>query len=296
MMESEPTPGVLFVGLATVDVLYGVDGVPGPNSKVAALWQEVCAGGPATNAAIACAHLGTRATLATAVGRHPLGAIIRDDLARHGVDLVDLAQDLDLAPPVSAVLIDGRSGDRAVVSANAAVWPPSLLPVPDVAFDGVRLVLADGHHMLTAIETARRARASGLLTIMDGGSWKPGTEALLPHVEIAICSADFLPPGCSTPVDVAASLRAAGVRAIAITRGPDPVLCWEGEDATSLPVPSVEVADTLGAGDILHGAFCAYLTQARGRFRPALAAAVTEASRSCTSRGTRTWMERSASR
>ncbi len=284
-------PRVLFVGLATIDVLYGVDGVPGPNQKIVASWQDAYAGGPATNAAIACAHLGARCTLAAAVGAHPLGALVRDEMARRGIALVDLASALHTAPPVSSVLVDERTGSRAVVSANASVWPPRLAQVPDAMFEGIRVLLVDGHHLSTAIDAARRARARGITTVMDGGSWKPGTEELVAYVDIAICSADFQPPGCTSPSAVDALLREGGVGATAITRGPDPVLCWEGASATSIAVPRVRVVDTLGAGDVLHGAFCYYVAAAGGRFLPALQAAVAVASRSCAHRGTRAWME-----
>jgi sugar/nucleoside kinase (ribokinase family) len=282
---------VLFVGLSTLDVLYGVDRVPGANEKVVATWQDVCAGGPATNAAIACAHLGARTTLATAVGTHPSGAMLRSDLALRGVTLVDLAPGLDIAPPVSSVFIDGRTGDRAVVSTNASAWPPHLAPVDEAAFEHVGVLLVDGHHLYAAIQAARRAREAGITTVMDGGSWKPGLEGLLPHIDVAVCSADFRPPDSDGPEAVAALLRGYGVRALAITRGAEPVLCWEGERACSVPVPAVQVADTLGAGDVLHGAFCYHLAAAPDRFLWALEAAVAVASHSCTYRGTRAWMD-----
>ena len=284
-------PGVLFVGLSTVDVLYGVEGVPGANEKVVAAWQDLCAGGPATNAALACAHLGTRTTLATAVGTHPFAAIVGGDLARRGVALVDLASGLEIAPPVSSVLIDVQTGDRAVVSTNAAAWPRQLAPIPEAAFEDVRVLLVDGHHLESAIQAARRARQSGITTVMDGGSWKPGLPDLLAHIDIAVCSADFQPPGCEGPDTVAAFLARHGVRATAISRGAEAILCWDGRHVTSVPVPTVRVVDTLGAGDVLHGAFCHYLAAAPGRFLDAIEAAGAIASRSCAHRGARAWMD-----
>ena len=62
----------IFVGLSTIDVVYRVNRFPTPNSKVAAQSQDVFVGGPATNAAIAFAHLGGKPALVTAAGRHAL--------------------------------------------------------------------------------------------------------------------------------------------------------------------------------------------------------------------------------
>jgi sugar/nucleoside kinase (ribokinase family) len=60
-------------------------------------------------------------------------------------------------------------------------------------------------------------------------------------------------------------------------------------------VPAVHVVDTLGAGDVLHGALTHALA-GQGVLTPegfteALRAAATVASRACASFGTRAWME-----
>jgi sugar/nucleoside kinase (ribokinase family) len=51
--------------------------------------------------------------------------------------------------------------------------------------------------------------------------------------------------------------------------------------------------DTLGAGDILHGAFCYYSSLGQV-FQEALTNAVRVASESCRFRGTREWMNQDA--
>ena len=66
----------IFVGLSTVDIVYRVDEFPLANRKIAAQSQDVFAGGPATNAALAFSHLGGDATLVASsdgiqFGHHP---------------------------------------------------------------------------------------------------------------------------------------------------------------------------------------------------------------------------------
>ena len=57
-----------------------------------------------------------------------------------------------------------------------------------------------------------------------------------------------------------------------------------------LEVPQIETSiDTLGAGDIFHGAFCHYILQEN--FKNALIAAAKIASHSCQFFGTRQWMQ-----
>ena len=88
-----PAPArVIFAGLATYDVIQRVQRLPLPDEKVAALSFLTAAGGPAANAAVACAHLGARPTLVTALPLHPISSLIADDLLGCGV-VVELADD-----------------------------------------------------------------------------------------------------------------------------------------------------------------------------------------------------------
>ncbi|MDX3094346.1 PfkB family carbohydrate kinase [Streptomyces sp. ME02-6991-2B] len=284
----------LFVGLCTLDVVTLVDHVPAPNEKLTARAQTVAAGGPATGAAATFAHLGGEAVLLTAFGGHPLAGTIDADLAALGVDVINLTADSPEPPAVSAILVTAGTGDRAVASTNAApgaaVSPPGDL---SVLVGDADVVLVDAHHPALAVPAARLARAAGVPTLLDAGSWRPATPALLPYVDVAVCSADFRPPGTATPAEVLAFLRDAGVRWTAVTRGPAPIIRPDGQ----IPVPAItSVVDTLGAGDVLHGALAHHLAAhvttrlTPSGFDAALHRAATIASRSCATFGTRAWM------
>ena len=64
----------------------------------------------------------------------------------------------------------------------------------DVGTQGVRAVLVDGHHLSVAVPLAAAARARGIPVLADGGSWKPGLDTLLGHVDVLVASADFRSP------------------------------------------------------------------------------------------------------
>ena len=273
---------------------------PAANAKIAAKSQSVYAGGPATNAAIACAHLGSgvkggKATLVTAVGRNALAGLIREELARYSVELVDLDPDCDGVPAISSVCVD-KAGNRNVVSPNAVNVPVPAARVDRSLVEQARILMVDGHHMQACQAWAAAARACRTPVVFDGGSWKEGTEELLKSVNTAICSADLMPPGCGGADDVMRFLKDAGVRKIAISNGAAPIRILAGESAATVPVPHVEVIDTMGAGDILHGAYCYYASMegegGRG-FIDALTEAARIASESCRYAGTREWMKHS---
>jgi sugar/nucleoside kinase (ribokinase family) len=288
-------PKALFVGLCTLDVIQSVDHVPAPNEKLTALRQTVAAGGPATNAAAAFSHLGGAATLLTGIGSHPLTAGITADLARLGVPTVDLDAASTASPTVSSILVTAATGERAVASTDSAgssLRPPGDLDRLVADADVVEL---DGHHMDVALDAARLARASKTLTLFDGGSWKERTGELLPLVDVAVCSADFRLPGTTTAQSVLDHLTAQGVRWAAVSRGDAPIL-WAGRGCGGeIDVPAADVVDTLGAGDVLHGALAFHLARHAARldaavFAEALRQAARVATRACTTFGTRAWM------
>ncbi len=109
---------MLCVGLATLDVIQSVEEPPAPNQKVVALDSVVAAGGPATNAAVAAAHLGATVTLVTALAHSPIADIIRSDLAACSVT-VHTAH-TDAAPVVASILVSRGNGDRAIVSPTSS--------------------------------------------------------------------------------------------------------------------------------------------------------------------------------
>jgi sugar/nucleoside kinase (ribokinase family) len=279
----------IFVGLSTIDIVYGVDEFPAANTKIAARSQNLFVGGPATNAAVAFAHFGGQAALVTAVGRNALAIGIREELQKFSIQLADLHPDFEGIPVLSSVTVD-RNGNRSVVSANAMRVPTPPAEVDRSQCEQARIVLVDGHYMQACQAWAEAARARGTPVVLDGGSWKEGTEELLKSVHTAICSADFLPPGCASRSEVIEFLKNRGVANIAITDGAEPIQFASAHSSGTIRVPQVEAADTMGAGDIFHGAYCYFASSGFG-FIEALAEAAKIASESCRYAGTREWMK-----
>lgn len=279
----------LFVGLTTLDLIYQVMEPPQPNQKLVALDYTVSAGGPATNAAVAFGALGGRASLLSVVGCHPMTQLIKADLQQCGVSLRDLDPAWVESPSVSSIIVTKATGDRAVISINAVKLQATAAQIPANILQGVDIVLLDGHQIPVGSAIAQQANVRNIPVVLDGGSWKPGLETVLPLVNYAICSANFHPPDCTTQADVVAYLTDSGIAHIAITQGEQPI--WYGDHAAigTIPVPKIQPVDTLGAGDIFHGAFCYFILQTN--FVEALEKAAEVAARSCLSFGTRQWMK-----
>lgn len=290
------TARILCVGLATLDVVQLVERLPGANEKVVALDSITAAGGPAANAAVAAAHLGSDVVLLTALAEHPVSDIIRSDLTACGVTVRAVAAD---APPVVAsILVTAGTGDRAVVSPTSSAsgaTPPSLSAGEiDELLDGVDAVHLDGYHPSLALPIASAARERGIPVLLDAGSFKPHTNDVLKQVDIAVVSGDFAPPMVqSDPVSVLTYLVDHGPTFAAITRGAHGIVFRAPHTRGSVPVEPVPVADTLGAGDFFHGALAVAIAQAgrsEQRFPHQLAWASRVAGASLDSFGTRRWL------
>lgn len=80
-----------------------------------------------------------------------------------------------------------------------------------------------------------------------------------------------------------------GVAHVAITHGEQPIHYRSPHQTEWLEVPAIAAVDTLGAGDIFHGAFCHAILQQD--FPAALAIAAQVAAQACQSFGTRRWLE-----
>jgi sugar/nucleoside kinase (ribokinase family) len=287
----------LFVGLTTLDLIYGVPHLPQSNEKQVATDLAIAAGGPATNAAVTFRHLGNRAKLLSAIGQHPLTGLVRADLETQKVELLDLAPERMDPPPLSSILVtegtgEGRSptrGQRAVVSRNAINLQVGVSQIPPHVLEGVDIVLIDGHQLEVSVAIAQAAQQQNIPVVLDGGSWKLGLEKVLPFVDYAVCSANFLPPRCVGQGEWVEYLRAISSPAIAITQGGAPILYLTQTQIGEIPVPNIQPIDTLGAGDIFHGAFCHWILHTD--FVAALAQASEVAALACQSFGTRQWLE-----
>lgn len=240
------------MGLATLDLVQRVGERPGANEKVVARRSDIATGGPAAVAAVTFSALGGRGVLLSALGPGPVGRLAAGELGGTGVRIVDAwTAGADLS--ISAITVLDGTGQRSVVSRNAedliAVVPrdlPALIKDTDV-------VLIDGHHPELAVAAARCAQKAGIPVVLDCGSPKPVYTELVPLADTVVCSASFA--GAPEHADaVVAALLAGGARLVAITAGAAPVRWRTREAAGAVEVPQVAVRDTLGAGDVLHGA------------------------------------------
>jgi len=281
----------LFIGMSTLDLIYLTENMPEANQKIVALDQSISAGGPATNAAVTFNHLGNKANLLTIIGNHPISNLISQDLEQLSLNIIDLEKNRKETPPVASIIVTKSTGDRAVISINATKFQARKEQLSKDILKNIAIVLIDGHQMEISAEIARQAKAKNIPVVIDGGSWKKDFDTVLPHVDYAVCSSDFYPPNCRDRAAVFNYLEKFNIPHIAITNGAKAIAYLSRGERGEITIPLVpDIVDTLGAGDIFHGAFCHYILQ--HNFKQALTESAKIASQSCQFFGTRKWLEK----
>ena len=279
----------LFIGLTTLDFIYLSNFYPQANQKVVAEDYLTVAGGPATNAAVAFSYFGNQGQLLTVLGQHPLSHLIASDLENYSIEIIDLIPKQLASPPVSSIIVTSDTGERSVISINALKSQGNKSQIPENILNEIDIILIDGHQIEVSLALVEVAKNKEIPIVIDGGSWKSGLEQVLLFADYVICSANFYPPQCLNSQDVFDFLQTMGISYIAVTQGEKPIQYLDQGKIFTLLVPSIPVVDTLGAGDIFHGAFCHYILQ--NNFSFALSQAAKIASKSCQFFGTRSWLK-----
>ena len=234
--------------------------------------------------------------LVTALGAGPVADLVRAGLAAAGVEVVDLL-DGPGTPAVSTVLVTRATGERAVVSVNAVGGrrPERRGPRRLGVHAGATALLVDGHHLGAARVLAADAPRAASRCCSTAAAGSPGWTACSRTSTTRCCRPTSGSP--TAPSDLLDRVADLGPRLVAQSAGAGPVrvrtVDADGRRASSVlhppAVPAAEVVDTLGAGDVLHGATAASLATGHDVLA-ALADGVARASESVRHPGALGWV------
>ncbi|MGB3488217.1 MAG: sugar kinase [Xanthobacteraceae bacterium] len=258
-------PHILCIGMPVRDLAFRIEAIPSRGSKVPASQFEEIAGGNALNAAIGIVRLGGRAALCGPMGdAHETSAhYIFDKLAEEGIDSRHLVHVPGLVTPISAIMID-PSGERTILTfRDPGLWKVRL-PDADALLANCGAVLIESRCAPFATDLCAEARHRNIPVVIDGDGVMSLSEGLLTASSHLIFSSDAVRQTAGSDDDATALRKIAGLTSsfLAATRGPQGTLWLDPtgafQETAAFPVHTV---DTLGAGDIFHGAFTLALTE-----------------------------------
>lgn len=259
---------VVCAGMAVIDHVYRLATFPTPGTKTRAQDFFSVLGGCAANAAIAISRLGGRARAVSPLGG-PAGRDLTGDnvvakLEREQIDVAHVVR-LDGAVSSRSSIFIAGDGERTIVSYRDPTLELARPQDPVRAIAGADGVLVDNRFPEFVLPIVRAAVAEGEIVVLDGDKPMGLADELLTLATHIVFSADGLRATAGTQ-DLAAALAIAAQRTdalVAVTDGPRDMLWLEEGALHRLPAFRVPVVDTLGAGDVFHGAFALALAEGR---------------------------------
>jgi sugar/nucleoside kinase (ribokinase family) len=278
-------PRILCIGMPVRDLTFRVSGVPARGSKEnASHFDEIC-GGNALNAAIGIVRLGGRASICGPMGdsRETSSRFIFEQMAHEGIDTRHIVHMPGLVTPISAIMID-PSGERTIVTfRDPELWKVHL-PDADVLLDDCHAILTESRCAEFCTDLCAEARRRGIPVIVDVDRAMSLREGLLNASSHLVFSSEPLQETADVSDDGEALKKIAKLTPsfLAGTRGSRGTI-WlnEQQKLEETPAFPVHTVDTLGAGDVFHGAFALAITEGQ-ELREALRFASAAAALKCT--------------
>ncbi len=212
-------------------------------------------GGLVATALVACARLGADAILWSLLGDDPMAAAILEELAAERVATEHVVKLPDGASPFSFIHVEEASGERTIFHRPGG----NLHWAGQADLSGISscaALLVDHCYPDLALAAARTAREHGVPVVAD---LSPGDaeRELLQWVDVLIAPRHFARAlGCEQdPAPALDAIHACGPAVAVITLGADGWVCSDQHGRSLGTAFPVAVVDTVGAGDVFHGAF-----------------------------------------
>lgn len=281
---------VICVSLINLNILVRPVG-PDVFTRDATVVEDynIVVGGDGTNQAVVLSSLGRKAGVAGKIGKDALGQIAMQMLEQRGVDHSLIRVDEQEQTAICLVMI-GNDGNRNFVIKRGACDHFSLSDVDLDAITEARVLNIGSLFTFRALygddlaKLLAHARAKGLITCADSmyDSYQIGADVMRPVLKYLDY---FLPSyeearyltGLEEPERMAQALLDLGVKTVGIKLGGEGCLLADGTQMLRLPVFSVPVVDTTGAGDnfiagFLHGVLQGWNLKQCGQFASAASA------------------------
>jgi sulfofructose kinase len=278
-------PRILCIGMPVRDLTFRVQGLPARGSKEhASHFEEIC-GGNALNGAIGIVRLGGRASICGPMGdsRETSSRYIFEQMAHEGIETKHIVHMPGLVTPISNIMID-PTGERTIVTfRDPELWKVKLPPA-DVLLEDCDAILTESRCAQFCTDLCAEACRRGIPVIVDVDRAMSLREGLLSASTHLVFSSEPLQETADVADDGEALKKIAQLTPsfLAGTRGPRGTI-WLDENGSLQQTPAfpVHTVDTLGAGDVFHGAFALAITENQG-LREALRFASAAAALKCT--------------
>ena len=284
-------PRVAVIGAVNADYIVRVDRLPQPGETVTGGRLSVRPGGKGANQAHAAARLGAQVLLVASVGTDGPADDERAALAADGVDTSGLAA--SAGPTGLAVVLVDSSGENAIAVAGAANDRLGAATVTGRLggwLDASSVLLCSLEiPPAAAVAAAAAAAAAGALPVINPAPARPLPPELLRGAILTPNEGELgrLVPEAAGEQGAVSRLLDRGARAVVVTRGRRGATIFAAaQPPVTIGAPSVNVVDTVGAGDAFNGAL-AWSLACGAPLPAAVTAAAAAGAAACTGTGAR---------
>ncbi|MDD3401227.1 MAG: sugar kinase [Eubacteriales bacterium] len=245
----------------------------------AALVVEALSGGSVGNTTVGIARQNVPVMFLGTVGNDPLGRMLHDDLVKEGVDVSLLKLSQSCSTVMILIVVD-KNGDRTTFAwpkVGASQHQVTASQIPHDITDRISWLHSTGMTLReepaasTQIELMRRCHEQGIPVSLDINArieslgdpqFERNVHDALPYCSVILGSADdeIMPLTNCKSADEAARALAVNGRIVVSRMGEKGAKVYYDGKVSSAPAARVQVADTVGAGDIYDaGYICATL-------------------------------------
>ncbi len=249
---------VFVCGVAVIDFVQFVQNFPQGGLKHRSLSCEISGGGIGANAAVAIQRLGGDADLGCRLGTDLIGDLILADLQQEGVGTKFVTRTTDARSPLSSVIVN-EVGERQVLSYAGAGLPDEVDWLSDIPYADAFLTDCNWSQGIEhSISQARRYDVPVVIDV-ERGSFP---EHLWQATHLAFSRQGILAlTGESTIPEALKALASVRTNWLCATDGENGVFRMSHGRLDQIPAHVIEAKNTLGAGDVWHGAFALRLAE-----------------------------------
>lgn len=250
---------VFGLGQCSLDYLGRIDAYPLPDRKCEFTGLVAQGGGPVATAMVALARWGVFCAFAGVTGDDAFGEMIRESLAREGVDTDGLLSRTEATSQFAFIAYEPARARRTIFLQRPTGPPLRPEEIDLEKLRRSRVFHTDGLSIEAALSGARAARKAGVTVFLDGGAFREGMRELAGLSDWCIVSEDFARDlaGEDHPEEACRLLACLGPAVAGVTLGKRGYVALSGGTWVRKPAFPVQAVDTTGCGDVFH-AGCIY--------------------------------------
>lgn len=255
---------VVGIDMPCVDLLCHIEKIPEPNETMEIAESSWQGGGKVATGIVAAARLGLKTAIIGKVGDDVYGRYCINDFIKHDVDVGNMQVEKNKTTTFCVVLSDSRTNGRNILYRKGSASLDEMSASDYEMIRNSRFLHIAGWKSIH-VEAAKHAKEHGTITVLDADSYSPGLDEIMPYIDILIAS-EFVYKHYFTDDNYMENLKEftrdwGNLDTVIFTFGGDGCAGISNGRFFRILAYKVDVRDTVGAGDVYHGAYIYGLCQ-----------------------------------